>query len=639
MNLIRKGEPKTLKKGTKVFLLLGLTLLILLPLQAIANQEEDLGEPSLYLKVGEKKELTAIAEFLKDVDPEDYDIDWESSNTDVARINSKGVIEGVQAGKAKITATVTGATNVQATAVVEVISTVDDLKVAEEEINIKVGEEYQLQYEVLPSTAFNKNVKFRSSDSNIAKVNSNTGLITGISEGTAVITASTVDKGKNPEKPIEKTITVNVDSTVTGVKILNKGPIELKVDETAELKYEVLPNDAYLKDVIIKTENSKVATVNSRTGVITARGNGTTTITVETKDGGYTDTIDVIVTGGEPEKNLDSVNIIADDQKNDVVNLYVGEERQLELSYSPADVKLYAKDISFSTEDTDFVKVTQNGRITGLKEGKATVTVFAKGATDTVTVNVISTVKGIEGEDEWHLKVGEVAKPPVHVVPYNAFNRNLIITHNGKDVIKVNTNEATIEGLKEGVVKAKFTTEDGGYTHEMTIYVEGVAKSFDIPFEKLELGLKPYVIEPVFEPADVLNKEVKYEILGENIISINSKTNTITPKKEGETVVRATSVDGGFVDEFTVVVDFDVTDLKIYDENNQLIGSSDPSDEVEKPTKPEDSNNGNDNDEGTTDDKDNDGLSYIRKLIIEALLERTDHPLIKQVLMNMLKNN
>lgn len=635
-----KGEKEKLKKGLRGLFLLSLALLILLPIQAIANQK-DVGDPNLFLKVGEKIELTAVAEFLKDVDPKDYKIKWESKNTDVAKINSRGVLEGVQAGKTEVTATVTGAANIRATTVVEVVSTVDGLKVEKDEITIKVGEEYQPVFEVLPSNAYTKDVKFKSSNSRVAKVNTTSGLITGLVEGTAEITVNTVDAGKDPiNNPIEKTIKVNVVSTVTGVKILNKGPIELKVDEVFELKYEVLPGNAYLKDVKIKSLNSKVATVNSKTGIVTAKGNGATKISIETVDGAYVETIDVIVTGGEPDVPLDNVDIIPDDVKKDVINLFVGEERNLELSYSPSDVKLTSRDKSYSTEETDILKVTSSGKITGLQEGVATVTVNAKGATDTVTVIVKSTVTGIEGEDVWRLKVGEVAKPPVNVLPYNAFNRDLIIVSNGKDIIKVNEREATIEGLQEGVVKAKFATVDGGYEHEMTIIVESMVKSFEIPFEKLELGLQDYVIEPIFNPENVLQKEIKYEILGDRIITINSRTNTISPKEEGETRVRATTVDGGFVDEFTVVVDFDVTDLKIYDENNQLIGSTDPKDEVKNPTTPPVDDNKDDKgnkDDNTGNNKDKNELSFVRKLIIETVLDNTDNPLLKLVLSNMLK--
>lgn len=643
MNFIGNGEKRKLKKGLKGSLLVLLALLILLPIQAIANQKE-LGDPNLYLKVGEKIELTAVAEFLKDVDPKDYKIEWESSDKNVAKINSRGVLEGVKAGKAEISATVTGAANIRATTVVEVISTVDDLKVKEDEITIRVGEEYQPDYEVLPSDAYLKDVKFRSSDSRVAKVNTTTGLITGMSEGTAEITVSTVDAGKDPDKnPIQKKIIVHVVSTVTGVKILNEGPVELVLgeNETFELKYEVLPHDAYLKDVRIRTSSSKIASVNTRTNEVTAKGNGIAEITVETVDGKHKDKIEVIVTGGEPEKPLDNVDIIPDDAKNDVINLFVGEERKLELSYSPTDVNLSSRDIAFSSEDTDIIKITKNGRVTGLKEGVATVNVYAKGATDTVKVVVKSTVDGIKGDKVWRLKVGEVAKPPVHVVPYEtAFNRDLIVSHNGHDVIKVNEREGTFEGLQAGIVKAKFITVDGGYEHEMTIIVESMVESFEIPFEKLELGLQEYVIEPVFNPENVLQKGIKYEILGDNIITINSKTNTITPKKEGETVVRATTIDGGLVDEFTVIVDFDVTDLKIYDENNKLIGTADPEDEVEKPTPPTDENkvedNTGNNEEENKDEEDKEELSFIRKLIIETMIERTDNPLLKLVLKNML---
>lgn len=56
----------------------------------------------------------------------------------------------------------------------------------------------QLNWTVLPENAYNKEVTFASADESIAVVDAN-GLVTGVSVGQTVITATTVDGGITAE--------------------------------------------------------------------------------------------------------------------------------------------------------------------------------------------------------------------------------------------------------------------------------------------------------------------------------------------------------------------------------------------------------------------------------------------------------
>ena len=60
------------------------------------------------------------------------------------------------------------------------------------EIGIKKGKGYQLVSTVLPENAENKQVVWESSDPKIVSVNSVTGYITGVKEGSATITVKTL---------------------------------------------------------------------------------------------------------------------------------------------------------------------------------------------------------------------------------------------------------------------------------------------------------------------------------------------------------------------------------------------------------------------------------------------------------------
>jgi len=82
---------------------------------------------------------------------------------------------------------------------------------------------------------------------------------------------------------------------VSGV-ILNEESVKLGVDRRniVQLEATINPNKAINKKVSWASSNEDVAIVDNN-GLVTSKGVGTTTITVTTEDGGYTDTVNVTV--------------------------------------------------------------------------------------------------------------------------------------------------------------------------------------------------------------------------------------------------------------------------------------------------------------------------------------------------------
>lgn len=65
-------------------------------------------------------------------------------------------------------------------------------------------------------------------------------------------------------------------------------------------------------------------------------------------------------------------------------NLEVGGTRDLKATVEPSTAK---QDVSWSSDSED-VATVENGKVTAIAEGEATITVTAEGKTDTATVNV-----------------------------------------------------------------------------------------------------------------------------------------------------------------------------------------------------------------------------------------------------------
>ncbi len=162
-----------------------------------------------------------------------------------------------------------------------------DLPESEE---VEKGLLLQLHTSLTPGNATNQLVNWSSSDETIATVDSS-GNVTGISQGNATITATTVDGNFSDTSLI--TVIV-IPKPVTGIEIITKN-VELEEGENRTLTATIIPSFATNKTLSWSSSNEDIATVNS-TGVVTALKSGNTTITVISDDGDFTDTSNVTVT-------------------------------------------------------------------------------------------------------------------------------------------------------------------------------------------------------------------------------------------------------------------------------------------------------------------------------------------------------
>lgn len=150
----------------------------------------------------------------------DKTITWQSSDTNVVTVID-GKVYGNKVGKATITAT---NESVSKSAIINVISNPStpvvkmptSIFLSTTSLSLTSGLSSQIKATVLPNDAENKNITYKSSNSNIAKVNEE-GLITAISEGSCTITVTTVNgkQGKIDVKVSDDTKISFAESTYT----------------------------------------------------------------------------------------------------------------------------------------------------------------------------------------------------------------------------------------------------------------------------------------------------------------------------------------------------------------------------------------------------------------------------------------
>ncbi len=119
-------------------------------------------------------------------------VNWSSSDEDVATVDENGVITGVKAGTATITASAGGESATCEVTVNAAVIPVSDVTLNRDTTTVAEAGTVTLTATVVPSNATNPTVTWTSSDESVATVVN--GLVTGVKAGTATITASAGDK-------------------------------------------------------------------------------------------------------------------------------------------------------------------------------------------------------------------------------------------------------------------------------------------------------------------------------------------------------------------------------------------------------------------------------------------------------------
>lgn len=209
-------------------------------------------------------------------------VTWKSSDLTVATVDQSGKVIGVNVGIANITVTtLDGSKTATCTVTVKlppVAVTGVSLDASSSE-TINAYTSITLGAKVVPTNATNQKVTWRSSNTAVAKVDSN-GVVVAKKAGTTTITVATIDGAK---KATCKITVVLPEGSVTGVKLKTKS-FTLYEGSGKTLEATVSPSNAINKDVTWKSIEPSIATVDSN-GRVTALERGITQIMVTTVDG------------------------------------------------------------------------------------------------------------------------------------------------------------------------------------------------------------------------------------------------------------------------------------------------------------------------------------------------------------------
>ena len=408
---------------------------------------------------------TQIAVTIKPDNATNRTLVWTSSNPSVATVNSKGVVKALKSGTVTITAkTKDGKIIATSTITVEVApKQIESLSFAQKNVSVKKGESLGLVVKVEPTLLSNEKLTWLSSDSKIATVDEN-GVVTGVSAGKTTITVIS-SNGK------KATCTVEVTTDTVEVKEIELVPdaTEIGAGSMTQVSAIIKPEKATNRELVWMSSDPSIATVDDK-GIVKGLKSGTVTITAKTKDGKVVakTTITIKTSPTPTPMQIESLSFAQS-------SVSVKKGNTLGLTVTVEPIELSNKKLTWKSSNTEIVTVDENGVITGVNLGTATITVTSSnGKKATCTVEVVTNTIPVESIEltpsSATINVGDTIQITATINPSNATDHELVWTSSNSSVVTVDNN-GVITGKSAGTATITAKTKDGKVVATSTITV------------------------------------------------------------------------------------------------------------------------------------------------------------------------
>lgn len=486
---------------------------------------------------------------------------WTSSDPSIVEVNEvSGYVKGLKVGTAIVT--VKTLINDKISECIVNVSDknvlVTNINVNEKYINLGVGYRHNLTYRTIPTNATELSLNFSSSDSSVATVSDN-GVITGIKEGSAIITVASNNglvkdttyvtvykKGASNVVNGESIKTTNYPSSIN----ISDESINLKLGTTSQLIATVSPSDAN-QEISWSSSNSNVAVVDSN-GLITARGAGTATIIGRTVNN-LMDTC--VVTVGNYSLTLKGISVTTD-----YTVLPINTTKQLVVAFNPSNAT--NKTVTWSSSNSKVATVDSSGNVKAVGAGSTIITAKSNdgGYTDTVSVEVVDYANLVEEKtlsftnSTYSIGVNQTVSLEPVITPSNATFKSVGFVSSDPTIAVVDEN-GVVTGKKEGKVTITATTKRNNIKASVVVNVK-VIPSTGVSLNSTNVTISlndTYTLIANVKPSNATNKTVKFKSDNSNVAKVDNN-GIITAVGKGTTTITVTPNGGGNPSTCMVVV-------------------------------------------------------------------------------------
>jgi uncharacterized protein YjdB len=480
-----------------------------------------------------------ISVTLTPSNPTDQSLVWSVTNgTGSATVDQSGIVTAVTAGSVTIVATSVQDKSVSGTYIItisDILPTAMTLNYTTTQ-NINVNGTISLAPIFTPSNAANKKVTW-SSDNAAATVDTN-GVVTGISEGTANITATSKAVGT-----LTASVKVNVSLVHVGSITVTSSLPTMTVNGTLGMTATLTPTSPTNKSITWSVINGTGTAIVDISGVVTAKTAGTVTVVATsvqdpTVSGSFIITI----------SNILASKIVLSPATT--INLNVGNTVQVTANVTPTNA--FDRTVQWSSDNKLVATVDVDGNVVAIGPGTANI-IATSSTVSTVTASVPVSVTNLLITSiavtplTYSFIVGQVSQLSATITPTNATLKTYTWKSNDPSIVTIDAN-GVITAKAVGTVTITATANDAGAkVGTSTITVNPVPPvsiaASDISLLMTDAGKK---ISYTVSPDSTTDKSVSFKSNDQTIATVDA-TGLVVPAGVGSTTITITSKADGTV--------------------------------------------------------------------------------------------
>lgn len=418
-------------------------------------------------------------------------------------------------------------------------------------VDVYVGEQLQLQLSRTGDAALAQ-VTYTSSAENRAAVN-DSGLVTGVSRGQAVITA-VMQVG---DRTLKATVQVTIKQRVTDISLAPQGlhlypagdasisgllatptsdpTLVVPAGSKTLLRFHVQPGDADERRVVLTSSDESVVRVQGQQ-IIALRA-GEADLTVQAADQGGASTM-IHVLAVQPVKRMTLTAPVS--------RLRVGETTQVTPGYEPEDATV--KQAEFQSANPQVATVDAVGTVTAVGRGRVNIIARAtdgSGRSAVLPIQVVQQPQSITLiPDSAVLHVGAAQSIRAQVMPANADNKQVTWSSSDTSIATVNQ-YGRITPVAPGTVTITATAvDDPSVTGSASVEVRQLVQQITFPEKSFSFNIRTTAqLTWTVLPDNATDKSVTITSTNPAVATVDA-SGTLTGLKRGSTNIIFTANDG-----------------------------------------------------------------------------------------------
>ena len=318
--------------------------------------------------------------------------------------------------------------------------------------------------------------------------------------------------------------------------------LTLIIGASGTLSATILPANATYKNLTWTSSDESISMVDAN-GKVTSVAPGTATITAYSADGGITASCVVSSNQLAESITLDKTS----------VEMYVGDE-PVTLTATILPETTTNKTVTWTSSKTSVVTVDDEGNITAVANGTATITATAKdgsGKSATCSVTVKTHVESVSlNKTEVTLYNGKTTSLTATVLPSNASNKSVTWTSSDDSVATVSVSGAyaTVKGIARGNAIITATSVDGEITASCNVTVNQYVQSITLDKTSITMyvGDDPVLLSATISPENASDKSLTWTSSKATVATVD-EDGKVTAVANGTATITAKAKDGSGV--------------------------------------------------------------------------------------------